>query len=106
MAAPVKSAATTVVSSAASMLLSGLRRAIEQAVGQRARMSPELGDDGACLLAHGDVINAAARSPMALRRLGQQARTQPGRRQERHAAMLRHGAKTIGVASEGQGAIR
>src|SRR5262245_9966527 len=69
-------------------------------------MPPELGDNGAALVPHGDIVDAAALGAVAFRRLRHQSRAEPRRRQKGNAALLGDGPEAVGIAGERQGAVR
>ena len=70
-------------------------------------MAAELGDDGAGLVAHGDIVDAAALGALAL--LGRRRSSRMpslARRDEVDGAVLGDAALAVGVAGVGEGACR
>ena len=64
--------------------------AVDEAPGQRARMTSELGNHRAGFIAHGDVVDAAALAALAFLGFGHEAHAEPARRDVGDRAMLCH----------------
>ena len=83
-----------------------ISRFVDHAAGQRTRVPAELGDHGAGLIAHSDVVDAAALAALALLRLREETHAEPARRHVGDRAVLRHRGMTMRVARKGEGRVR